>query len=505
MTKSVNEQGLISEMDIKAKLYTQKYENIFRDISESSRNFGKFRKFTKWDAVTLGNMFERYKNYERYCRKNENGSASSLGMLPMVAMDLVAAVYGTSIAPIISSMQDLPDESGLVYFKKAIAQGLAGQAYGGTAPGDKLFDSKRGWTWTNNNQIGDYMSALGTLNVAVTAGQTSLTVTLGSGQVLRTNVPIQVRNADGKFQGVILNGQLLNNLGITTTAGNYDTGVFEFAIPAAAITAADTWTFTYNVDFEKTDTLPQVEFALTTQTVFAEVLALGEMLGTLKAFQFNQRFGKVADDEVLQDLTGHMAAAESNKAIRAALKLLVNTGNFDPDSAPDNQNINWYAKRPNGSAISEFEQRQSFRYALASADSVINVRAGRGFCNRYIAGDKAVEYFRSLNGWTPEVPNTGIGAYVYGYLDGIPVIRASKRDGVGSMQVIALYVNPISPFEAPIVTATYMPIFFTDTIRSASNPLQGQKAVASWKAFEPVVNQFAAQITIVDAVDPAYT
>jgi len=514
---SVNEQKLMSEMDVKSRLYSQKYESKFRSISENSRNFGKFRKFSRFDAVTLGNMFERFKSYERYCR--ENGSASGLGSLPAVALDLVSAVYGTSIAPIISSMQDLPDESGLVYFKKAVAQGIAGGVYKGTSPGDQTMNAKQGWVYENRTtvgtngvagSIGEYLSALGRLQVNITAGQTTdITGNFGGGVVLRTNMPINVVDSTGTFTGIFLNGQFLNNKGLTGTV-NYNTGDFTITgLVAATFPAATVLTFTYNVDFEKSDTLPQVEFQLDTKTVFAEVLALGEQLGTLKAFQFNQRFGRVADDEVLQDLTGHMAAAESNKAIAAALKLIVNSNVFSltattPSATgdPDGQTINWYKQRPTTNAISEFEHRQSFRYALATADSVINVRAGRGFVNRYIAGNTAVEYFRSLNGWTPEVPNTGIGAYVYGYLDGIPVIRASQRDGVDPNTVIGLYVNPSSPFEAPIVTATFMPIFFTNTILSSNNPLQGQKAVAAWKAFEPVVNQFAVQIKLIDSVAP---
>jgi len=473
MTQNMNEELLLANIDRQAEIFTQKHEALF-DAVAGSRIFGSnTRQFGKMDAVVLGRQLEQYAAYEAYVR--ENASASDLGTLPQIATDLIAAVYGLSIAPIVSSMQTIEEQSGIIYFKQVAAK----DTRGGITAGDNLVAAKSGW----NKTMDGYMSESVQDEVHALTTATSQTVTLNA-HPIRSNIAIPVTlGAYPTFVGQIVGGSLLHN-GVVAVTGtlNYSTG--ELVLTFASAPTAGDMKVSYHQDFEKSDDIPEVEFTLTTDTVMAEVLALKELIGTLKSFQFNKRFGKTASDEALADLSGALAAAESQKVIKAAVWLATKTGGA----------VTWSKTNPGG--ISEFEHRQSFRYALNTADTKIGTNAGRGFVNRYIAGYEACEYFRSLNGFTLAAPNTGVGAHLYGYLDGVPVIRAHARDGIATNKVIGLYVNPTSPFEAPIVTATYMPVFLTNTIQMSNNPLQNQRAIASWKAFKPVVEQFAIEISI---------
>ena len=74
---------------------------------------------------------------------------------------------------------------------------------------------------------------------------------------------------------------------------------------------------------------------------------------------------------------------------------------------------------------------------------------------------------------------------------------------VAPNEVIAAYSSDNSPFEAPVVCATYMPVFLTDTMPVADNPFQTQRAIASWKSIEPVVAEFVQRIVITKDADPA--
>jgi hypothetical protein len=425
------------------------------------------------DMVVLGDQLRQYAAYEEYVR--ENASASDLGTLPQIATDLIAAVYGLSIAPIVSSMQTIEEQSGIIYFKQV----KAADTKAGITAGDVTVTAKSGW----NKAMDGYMSEYVQDETLTISTATSQTKTFAAAPV-RSNITIPVTlSAYPSFAGQIVNGQLLHNGAVAVTGTfNYTTG--ELVLTFASAPTAGNMIVSYHQDFEKSSDIPEIEFSLATDSVMAEVLALKELIGTLKSFQFNKRFGKVASDEALADLSGALAAAESQKVIRAAVYLATKTGN----------SVTWAKTNPGG--ISDYEHRQSFRYALNTADTRIGTNAGRGFANRYIAGYEACEYFRSLNGFTLAAPNTGVGAHLYGYLDGVPVIRAHARDGIATNKIVALYVNPTSPFEAPIVTATYMPVFLTNTMQMSNNPLQNQRAIAAWKAFKPVVEQFAQEITI---------
>lgn len=505
--------------------YEARYGKQFEALAKSSTFKGSL---SKNDMFNLGAQLDNYKKYEAYVQ--ENSSASSLGVLPRVALDLISATYALSIAPQLASVQTLDEAQGLIYFKKTFTHGYPLTAQNGlpalpeerwmgadgkmegettmngawkqfldvrSRPGEEPIDpaqlaaknfdavtfaALKGWQSSPTAYMSERQFA------AIKGGKATIKYGVGN---LRWNTPINIRLVDASGNVVDVLGQcsgpgqlpvFYGKVNVTasqnggdielTVDGNYQGGV------------------AYDVDFEKAPDVPAIEYALDFKVVSAEIIGLKEMLGTFKSFQFNKRFGKAASDEVLADLTGHMAMAESEKVLLAYKKC---ADRWAP--------VTWSLNRPAG--ISEMEHRISFLYAIQEASAAIGSRAGKGVANKLVAGYVACQYIASLPGFTPAPQTNLVGPHVYGTLknEGITVIRSNTI--VAPNEVIAAYSSDNSPFEAPVVCATYMPVFLTDTMPVADNPFQTQRAIASWKAIEPVVGEFVQRIVITKDDGPA--
>lgn len=507
--------------------YEARYGKQFESLAKSPSFKGNL---SKNDMYNLGAQLDNYKKYESYVA--ENSSASSLGVLPRVALDLISATYALSIAPQLASVQTLDEAQGLIYFKKTFTHGYPLTAQNGLPAlpedrwmdaegkfeGDKTFngawkkfldtrsrpatgadDKLEADTLTSKNFDAITFNALKGWQSSPTAymserqfviaadGEARIKYGVGN---LRWNTPINVRlvNKDGKIEDIV---------GITAGPGQLPTFYGQVAVTAAqdggdivlTIPSGYQGGVAYDVDFEKAPDVPAIEYSLDSKVVSAEIIGLKEMLGTFKSFQFNKRFGKAASDEVLADLTGHMAMAESEKVLAAYVRCANNW-----------KAITWNLNKPTG--ISEFEHRQSFLYAIQAASAAIGSRAGKGHANKLVAGYVACQYIASLPGFRLAPQTNLVGPHVYGTLEneGITVIRSNTI--VAPNEVICAYSSDNSPFEAPVVCATYMPVFLTDTMPVAENPFQTQRAIASWKAIEPVVAEFVQRIVIVKDAEP---
>ena len=509
--------------------YEARYGQQFEKLAKSSTFKGTLSKNAMYN---LGMQMDNYKRYESYV--SENSSASSLGVLPRVALDLISATFALSIAPQLASVQTLEESQGLIYFKKIFTHGYPLTAQEGlpslpedrwmgadgkfegektlngawkkwldtrgrpvSGPDEELtaaqlaaknfdaitFNALKGWQSSPTSYMSERQFLI------VEAGDDNV-IKYGTGN-LRWNTPIQVRlvNKDKKVVDVVGvcdgPGRLPKFYGDVTVTATQDGGDIKISIPEGYQGA-----LTYDVDFEKAPDVPAIEFSLDSKVVSAEIIGLKEMLGTFKSFQFNKRFGKAASDEVLADLTGHMAMAESEKILASYVRC-----------ANQWKAITWNLNKPTG--ISEFEHRQSFLYAIQAASAAIGARAGKGHANKLVAGYVACQYISSLPGFRLAPQTNLVGPHVYGTLEneGITVIRSNTV--VAPNEVIAAYSSDNSPFEAPVVCATYMPVFLTDTMPVADNPFQTQRAIASWKAIEPVVAEFVQRIVITKDADPA--
>jgi hypothetical protein len=510
----------------------KRYRPTFESVAASPNFANAGRSFTKMDAYYLGKQLDMYQMYEDYV--HETASATDLGMLPKVATDLIAATYAISVAPLLASMQTIPEQQGIIYFKKVSASGMINQfpytpnandpvlgagygpqSRGGLNVGDSLVEAKRGW-------VGDAMqyATEQVMNEVLTDSQNA---TGGFTPQLRMfpirgNVPVRlvcVDSAGNLQEGVFLNQEGgSSNQGQLMSAGNFWTGNITYStgqinIDIQGTVGADGIRVSYMQDFETAADIPVIEMTLSSTDVMAEVLALKQNISTLKAFQFSQRFGRVAEDDALMDLAGTMADVESRRIIAGYVQM---ANWIERQSFSSGKPIRFAETTPAG--LSDYEYRQGFRYAMVEADSAINLNCGRGAANRYIAGHRACEFISSLPKFEAAPANLAVGPHVFGYYDGKPVIRTTYMRGLiqdptnpptndfgyenPNNVIIAAYLNPQSPFDAPIVEATYMPIFITNTMQFGHNPLQNMRAIASWKAFKNVVPHYTKMIVLGD-------
>lgn len=518
MEKYTNEK-----YDRQVEAYEARYGKRFEALAKSNSFKGRL---SKNDIYNLGAQFDTFKRYENYVAEN-GGSASALGALPRVALDVISASYALSIAPQLASIQTLNDAQGIIYFKKVFTHGYPLTAVDGlpALPEDRWMDAdgnvagqqtfNGAWKkWLDaqarpSNGAADTLTPT-TINAknfdaitmnafkgwqssptayiserqfaAITTTTTNIKNAIGA---LRWNVPMNIRlvDASGNVTDVVGvcagPGQLPTFYGSVTVTASQSSGDLVITTPAGY-----TGIMSYDVDFEKAPDVPAIEFGLDSKIVSAEIIGVKEMLGTFKSFQFNKRFGKAASDEVLADLSGHMAMAESEKVL-AALS----------SSASKWKPVTWGMNK--SGAISEFEHRQSLLYAIQEASAAIAARAGKGYANKLVCGYVSAQYVASLPGFRPAPKTNLVGPHVFGTLEneGITVIRSNTI--VAPNEIICAYSADNSPFEAPVVCATYMPVFVTNTMQVAENPFQTQQAIASWKAITPIVDEFVQRIVLV--------
>lgn len=531
--KTVDENLLAAKHQRQLESYDRRYAEQFEALAKSTNYKGGLDDNARY---VLGSNLDAYKRYESELVSG-GSSASALGKLPTIAVDLISATYGLTVAPQLASMQNIDEAQGLVYFKQVFTHGYPFTATkglpalpndgwmdeDGNEPGSALNGKWKTWHDHRGAPTGsEGASSAGTLPSAdmsaknfdaitfsaLQGWQSSPTAYMSERQVAkivngqavlsnvvgntRWNVPMNARvvNEDGKFVDLVGVCQ-----GPGTLPSFYGDGVTVEVVPQGAdlILVFDGsvqgkeiigGAVAYDVDFEKAPDVPTIEFATTSTFVSAHIFGVKEQLGDFKSYQFQKRFGKAAEDEVVMDLSGHLAQAESEKTI-GALKMAANS-NGKP--------LTWNINTPVG--IAEAQHRKSLLFVINAGSSVIGTRTGRGRINRIVAGYTACEYLASLDGFRQAPAQNGIGPHVFGTLEneGITIIRSSTV--VATNEIIGCYINPNSPYEAAVVDATYMPVFLTDTVKVANNPWQNMRAIATWKAIETVVPQFVVRIVL---------
>lgn len=510
--------------------YQARYESQLNKIAKSPSLKGGL---SNNDIYNLGSQIDMYKKYEAYVTE-ENSSASSLGMLPNVALDLITAQYALSIAPQLTSVQTIDDDHGMIYYKgvttsgypytarsglEALPQEDAWMNEDGTVGGSATMEGAwKKWHDHRAAIVGSEGSDLGSEDLSaknadavtfaafqgwkaspsnymserqfVAVAGTTATIKYGLTS-LRYNIPINIRLVKTADKSVV------DVVGIS--AGQGQLPVFYGSVTVTAVASGSDIVITvpagyeglvaYDVDFEKAQDIPAIEYHLDTKMVTAEIIGLKELIGTFKSFQFNKRFGKAASDEVLSDLTGHLAQAESEKIIKAYSQC---ANSFAP--------VTWDINR--GPGISEFEHRQSFAYAIQQASSLIGRHAGKGRATKCVAGYVACQYIQALPGFRAAPKTNTVGPQVFGTLENEGITIIQSYVGVSPNEMILAYASELSPFEAPVVAATYMPVFVTDTMPVANNPFQSQRAIASWKAITPVVPEFVQRLVLTNKANP---
>jgi hypothetical protein len=187
----------------------------------------------------------------------------------------------------------------------------------------------------------------------------------------------------------------------------------------------------------------------------------------------------MATDEVAQDLTSELTRVINSVAIRRMDAACLNV-------------VNWSKTAPAG--VSYAEHKLTFIDAFANAENKLNAAAGRGNISRMIAGTNAAAVLRAMPGFTTVDSSLNQSVGLYGYLNGIPVIRASQI--IDTDTILCAYKGG-SYFEAPLVHAPYMPLFVSSTLSAGNNPLRNQRVAAVWSGLKVVIPSFLVRIKIV--------
>lgn len=420
------------------------------------------------DVFALGKQLEAFDAYKEICE--EEGSLGDLGKLPNVAYDVISISYGTSVLPVIASVQPVEEELGTVYFKNVKAETTKSSI----TAGDSLATAKTGQTMPDG-YASNFVSAE-TLDTGDGA-TVSFSGTLAGGAMLHSTLRVTVQDDATTFAIDDGNGNILG-AGVYGTI-NYETGAWTLEFASAPANTKIIYG-EYQMNYEVASDIPTIRTVWDSTSVKARVFALKGTFGMLQSYALKKRFGKMAEEELAKDLISEINAEVGGTLIRQLVSNDLGGG------------ISW-DKTP-ATSVSYFEHKQTFKDAIADCEAVISGQAGRGVISVIVAGSNVCAIMSTLPGFVKITNGATVGAHIYGTLDGVTVVKVPDSTALDADKAITMYRGS-NPFEAPAVYAPYMPLAVTTTLPTGANPLGNQKAVAVWAGTEVLVNQFYTILT----------
>jgi len=452
------------------RLYEAYRDKIDDCVTEYNRRHVK--QFSRFDAYALGRMLENYETWLQMMP--EDVVRDNLGRVLPIAMDIISAAYATSIMSVISSVQPIDDEVGIVFFKRM----TAGSTRQGITAGDELLGEHGYRQWGSRGSYASnyirreafcWLPDAGAGVPELTDG--TYTKTLSYTPILRRTVTLEILDQSVTGNPVLRtaiddgggsNNDNIGNLygtGITGTV-NYSNGQVIFALTTTtSLTGGGTGTgdlvkISYETDIELLANIPKISW----ETVSTEVKARTYMLegdwGVLTEYALQKRFGRAMDEEIASDLVSEINA----EVTTAAILEIVNTC---PTS------VDWDATPPEGT--SAFEHKLSFYDAIEAASTMIADTAGRGTVNYLMAAGSGLVTIATQPGFRKVATGSAIGPQVYGILnDTITVIRVPGTDVISPTSIYAGYRGG-NWFESAVVYAPYLPLFVTDTATVTSS------------------------------------
>jgi hypothetical protein len=441
-----------SSADEQASIYADKYADQVSAYESSSSKAKIQESVSAYEIVALGQQLDQFSNYAKFTESQ--GNLGSLGAIPQVALDVITASVGSSILPLLASIQPMAEEHGIVYYKAIKAM----QTSGGYTAGDNIANPLARDN-PGNGTLGRNRKAV---TLATTPGATP--GVSYSGNI--ADVPLRPFMLEVSVAGVGYgkdngNGQILG-FGFSGTV-NYVTGawtiVFADTPPISTALAA-----IYDIDVDGAANIEKIQGSLLTKDVRATIFALASDVGAFANYAFSQRFGKSAIDEVASDLTNEITRILNTNAVLAIVANL-------PVGATDT----FFRVPPTG--ISYAEHKLTFIDSIATAEQRLHSQSGAPTANRYIAGRVAAQVLRGMPDFqiAPDAATVSVG--LYGFYDGVPVIRAT---GVVGDNDLILCSNTGNYFNAPLAWAPFMPLMVTSTVQSANNPFRSTTAAGVW-------------------------
>ena len=472
----LREKFLNEDVEVGAEKYYKDYRPYMEALEKHSP-LSQVRKVNMYDVVALGSQLKQFENYRQYV--NEAGTTADLGKLPDLAFDIITASYGNSIVPLLASIQPIEEEQGTVYFKQtktATARGTLFNA--GSSSSISGGEILRNPLAAPAGYAVGYAGEMVNVSASLLATATTATGTLTQTTVRPRSVAITLTyttagtvirafdDGEGNILGVGIYGT------INYTSGAYSLN-FTTAIPAGGATLA----IDYGTDFEDSGVIPKITTVTASTAVKAEVFVLGAEVGLFKAYNMKKRFGKVAEDEIVQDLSSEITAEIGNTLIRRLY--LAAQGNTTWSRTPS-------------AGVSWAEHKLEFFDIVSNTENVIINNAGRGVLNVIVAGTGVCALFQNMANFQRS-NITSNGPHVFGIYNGnIVVVRAPM---LPALEALCIYKGT-GMFDAPIVYAPYMPLFVTNTMPVPNNVLKTQGVAAVWSGMKVVIPSFVTKLTL---------
>ena len=451
-----------------------RYWKKYRPFMEALENESPLAKIKggvdEMDLWSLGSLLEQFDNYNNFMGESGSGSVGELGMIPQVALDVITAAYGTSVAPLIASVQPLSSERDIIYYRKVVTRT--------PRPGVPVGTVLSGPTvpYAGVVYAGDQVTE--ELFTTVPASGTNPATTVYSGVVagglpmrpssFRIEVPgLGLRAVDdgaGNLLGVGIQGSIDYN------SGAYTVRFLDDPTSAVPVTA------TYGTSFEEGE-IPRVTTELASEQIFAREFVLGSFMGMFKAYALRKRFGKVAEDETTQILADEMGAETATAIINDIYA-----------QTPTTDELTWSETIPMG--ISEEQHYRSLKIRIARAEGVIADRISRGTINVICAGNSMAAALSAIPSFRKQ-QYSGVGPVLFGDLDGIKVIRCPS---LPSREMICFYKGSAA-FDVTAVWGVYMPFVLKQV--ASIHPLRTDHVAAMWGGIKTVVPQYSVKVKMI--------
>lgn len=459
---SINE----ANVDDIANIYFDKYRNQIDAYISQGIHSKINESVSPWEVAALGQQLDQFRNYQNFCENNANLAA--LGVIPQIALDVITASVGTSIIPLLASVQPMREEHGIVYYKQIRSVNAAGGYDANGVITDPL----------SRDNPGD--GTFGTMRKQETLGELEDAATTFAGNVgalplrpgfIEINIP-GVGSGRDDFNGKIL------GFGFSGTV-NYETGAINLTFEQEA-TEGTPVQIIYDIDIDSTGHLDKIKGSLLSKDIRARVWALAADVGAFASFAFNQRFGRSAVDEVAQDLTSELTRTLNTAVIKELFGNSVG-------------NVTWDAKPTQ--YVSYAEHKLTFVDSIAQAEKNLHMNSGANSANRYICGAGAAAILRGMPNFQLAANASTVSVGLYGTLDGIPVVRATGVMPDNEMLVLS---NADNYFNAPLAYAPFMPLMVTNTVQSVNNPFSSTQAAGVWAGLTTLNKNLITKLTIVN-------
>lgn len=430
--------------------------NTLRDVNES---------LGVDHVIMLGRQLDQFQAYQHAVAESYNGQGA-LGKLPSVALDVITASYGNSVLPLLASTQPIEEQSGLVYFRELRNVG----SHGGFSNGQTILSPLTGPA-RHNGTLGAQRQLV---DVGVGNGNTKeFTTTIGK-PLVPGSVVVNVEGlGEGKDNG---EGKLLTFGGYTGKI-DYNTGKIDVVTDANLETDKKVRVM-FDIEVDRAEAIDKIQAGLVTKEVRAEIWTLAADIGFFATFAAGKRFGRSNSDMVAEDLTNALVDSTNARVITALSQM-------------KKSQVVWDQNAPQGVPYSD--HKLSFVDAIARAEANLHSNAGAGSINRYVAGVTAASVLRGLPGFVLANTNPGQSVSLYGYLDGVPVIRAT---GVCEDNSVLAISNPSDYFNAPVAYCPYMPLMLTDTVQDSNNPFRSTRAAGVWAGIAAMNDNLVTEIKI---------